>query len=75
MGKLLGLLTAGAGFFLFHINGWVDLILAVIVWAWYESRSAGPNQILQVVDLDKGTVSTQPMDKAAQKYLASRNND
>lgn len=72
MGKVLGIITAGGLFFYLHTNGWVALAAGVGIW-FYMSQGAGPNKLIQVINLDTGEIKTQPMDKAGEKYLSSRN--
>lgn len=71
MGKLLGIITAGITFFGFHANWWIAGIAGLIAAYAFRDEAAAP-KLIQVIDLTTGQVTTQPNDKHAEKYLASR---
>lgn len=62
---------AGAGAWIYGLNWWMSLILALGVYGVIRPET-GPNRLIQVINLDDGTVKTQPMDAAGAKYLQTR---
>jgi hypothetical protein len=71
MGKYLGIIAAGIGLFVLHLVWWLAVGIGAVVWFWMMPAAANL-KIIQVIDLETGSITTQPQDKHSEKYLASR---
>lgn len=74
MNKALGIAAAIFSIFVIHMVWWVGLIVGFGVWIAMTSKNTG-TKLIQVIDLETGSVTTQPVDRAAEKYLATRNDN